>query len=158
MAASSAAPGGEHPGALRMRDAKLHDAAAVSRMIEALGYPCDLSEAERRIRRVNASPRQALVVAEFREAVAGLICLDFMFYLPLGRESCRITALVVDERFRKHGVGRELLRYAESAARREGAARVELTTAAHRTDAHEFYRHCGFEQASLRFVKRLGDA
>lgn len=141
-----------------MRDAKLHDASAVSRMIEALGYPCDLAEAERRIRRVNASPRQALVVADMGELVCGLLSLDFMFYLPLGRETCRITALVVDERCRKHGVGRELLRYAESAARREGAARIELTTAESRTDAHEFYRRCGFEQASLRFVKRLLDA
>ncbi len=158
MSASIAGPSADDPAALRMRDAKLHDASAVARMIEALGYPCDLAEAERRIRRVNASPRQALVVAEMRAVVCGLISLDFMFYLPLGRETCRITALVVDERFRKHGVGRELLRYAETAARREGAARVELTTAESRTDAHEFYRHCGFEQASLRFVKRLLDA
>ena len=141
-----------------MRDAKLHDAATVSRLIEVLGYPCDLAEAERRIRRVNASPRQALVIADWQDAGCGLLSLDFMFYLPLGRETCRITALVVDERFRKHGVGRELLRYAEQAARREGAARVELTTAESRTEAHEFYRRCGFEQASLRFVKRLGDA
>ncbi len=141
-----------------MRDARLRDAATVSRLIEALGYPCDLAEAERRIRRVNASPRQALVIADWQDAGCGLLSLDFMFYLPLGRETCRITALVVDERFRKHGVGRELLRYAEQAARREGAARVELTTAESRTEAHEFYRRCGFEQASLRFVKRLGDA
>ena len=88
-----------------MRDAKLRDAATVSRLIEALGYPCDLAEAERRIRRVNASPRQALVIAELGDVACGLLSLDFMFYLPLGRETCRITALVVDERFRKHGVG-----------------------------------------------------
>jgi GNAT superfamily N-acetyltransferase len=158
MAASIVPTGADLHGGLRVRDAKLHDAAAVSRMIEELGYPCDLAEAERRIRRVNANPRQALVVAEWRDVVCGLISLDFMFYLPLGRETCRITALVVDQRHRKHGVGRELLRYAEHAAVREGAARIELTTAESRTEAHEFYRHCGFEQASIRFVKRLGDA
>lgn len=158
MSATIAPAGGDHPGALRLRDAKLTDAATVSRLIEALGYPCDVAEAERRIRRVNASPRQALVIADWRDTGCGLLSLDFMFYLPLGRESCRITALVVDERFRKLGVGRELLRYAEHAARREGAARVELTTAESRTEAHAFYRRCGFEQSSLRFVKRLGDA
>ena len=158
MAASVAAPGAEQRGGVRIRDVKLRDAGAVSRLIEALGYPCDVAEAERRIRRVNASPRQALVVAEMRDQVCGLLSLDFMFYLPLGRESCRITALVIDEHCRKHGIGREMLRYAESAARREGSARIELTTAESRTDAHEFYRRCGFEQASLRFVKRLGDA
>jgi GNAT superfamily N-acetyltransferase len=158
LGASVVPSGKDQHGGLRLRDAKLHDAAAVARLIEALGYPCDTAEAERRIRRVNASPRQALVVAEWKDAVCGMISLDFMFYLPLGRETCRITALVVDDRFRGHGIGRELLRYAESAARREHAARVELTTAASRTDAHAFYRHCGFEQSSLRFVKALGDA
>ena len=158
MGASVAPAGKDHHGGLRFRDAKLHDASAVSRLIEALGYPCDPTEAERRIRRVNASPRQALVVAEWKDAVCGLISLDFMFYLPLGRETCRITALVVDDRFRKHGIRRELLRYAENASRRENAARLELTTAAARTEAHAFYRQCGFEQSSLRFVKQLGDA
>ena len=150
MGASVAPADKDHHGGLRFRDAKLHDAGAVSRLIEALGYPCDLAEA--------ASPRQALVVAEWKDAVCGLVSLDFMFYLPLGRETCRITALVVDDRFRKHGIGRELLRYAENASRRENAARLELTTAASRTDAHAFYRRCGFEQSSLRFVKQLCDA
>jgi len=156
---TSVAPASSEPdAALRIRDVKLHDAAAVSRLIEAMGYPCDLTEAERRIRRVNASPRQALMVAEMNNTVCGLLSLDFMFYLPLGQESCRITALVVDERFRKHGVGRAMLRHGESAARREGSARIELTTAESRTEAHEFYRRCGFEQSSLRFVKRLGNS
>jgi GNAT superfamily N-acetyltransferase len=140
-----------------MRDAKLHDAAAVQRLLEALGYPCDEPDAERRIRRVNASPRQSLIVAEMKEQVIGMISLDFMFYLPLGRETCRITALVVDERFRKQQIGRELLRFAEGIARREGALRIELTTAAQRTDAHRFYAASGYSQSSLRFVKNLSE-
>ncbi len=140
-----------------MRDAKLHDAASVQRLLEALGYPCDEPDAERRIRRVNASPRQSLIVAEMKEQVIGMISLDFMFYLPLGRETCRITALVVDEGFRKQQIGRELLRFAESLARREGALRIELTTAAQRTDAHRFYTASGYAQSSLRFVKNLSE-
>jgi GNAT superfamily N-acetyltransferase len=140
-----------------MRDAKLHDAAAVQRLLEALGYPCDAADAERRIRRVNASPRQSLIVAELKEQVIGLISLDFMFYLPLGRETCRITALVVDEGFRKQQIGREMLRFAEGIARREGALRIELTTAAQRTDAHRFYTSSGYAQSSLRFVKNLSE-
>lgn len=141
-----------------MRDAKLHDAKAVQRLLESLGYPCDEADAERRIRRVNASPRQSLIVAEQKEHVIGMISLDFMFYLPLGRETCRITALVVDESFRKQQVGRDLLRFAEGIARREGAVRIELTTAAQRTDAHRFYAASGYSQSSLRFVKNLCEA
>lgn len=143
---------------VRFREAKLADAPHLARLIEALGYPCEVGEAERRIRRVNASPRQALILAEIDREVCGLLALDFMFYLPLGRDTCRITALVVDESQRKHGIGRALLRHAEAVARREGVARIELTTAEHRVEAHAFYVRCGYEQSSLRFVKRLGDA
>ncbi|MDZ4811229.1 MAG: GNAT family N-acetyltransferase [Pseudomonadota bacterium] len=150
-------PGGKTT-SWRMRDAKLHDAIAVQRLLESLGYPCDEADAERRIRRVNASPRQSLIVAEQKEQVIGMISLDFMFYLPLGRETCRITALVVDENFRKQQVGRDLLRFAEGIARREGAIRIELTTAAQRTDAHRFYAASGYSQSSLRFVKNLCEA
>ncbi len=156
----SAAPA-EHignPAELRIRDVKLRDASAVCRLLGALGYPCEESDAERRIRRVNASPRQSLVVAELNEQVVGMISLDFMFYLPLGRETCRITALVVDQHVRKQNIGRALLRFAEGAARREGATRIELTTAAQRTDAHRFYTASGYVQSSLRFVKNLGEA
>lgn len=143
---------------VRFRDAKLADAPAVAALIEALGYPCELGEAERRIRRVNASPRQALILAVVGDTIGGLISVDYMFYLPLGRDTCRITALVVDSRFRNHGVGRALLRHAESLARRENVARIELTTAGHRHEAHAFYTKCGYERSSVRFVKPLGDA
>lgn len=157
--ASAAPPGNASiDGRALMRDVKLRDAAAVCRLLEALGYPCDEEDAERRIRRVNASPRQSLIVAELRDQVIGMISLDFMFYLPLGRETCRITALVVDEHHRKRQVGRDLLRFAETLARREGATRIELTTAAQRTDAHRFYAASGYAQSSLRFVKNLSEA
>lgn len=37
-----------------------------------------------------------------------------------------------------------------------GAARIELTSAAHREEAHAFYRACGYTESALRLLKRLG--
>jgi len=56
------------------------------------------------------------------------------------------------------GIGRELLQAAETWARQAGAARIEVTSAAHREAAHAFYRARGYSDGSMRFVKRLGDA
>ena len=86
-----------------------------------------------------------------------LLALDLMYYLPLGARTCRITALVVSDSEQRRGVGRLLLREAEHRARQAGAARIELTSATHRHEAHEFYRACGFGESALRFLKRLGD-
>lgn len=140
---------------LRIRSAELRDALAVARLLDALGYPCAPAEAEQRILRIKTMARQSLAVAELDENVVGMISLDFMFYLPLGQETCRITSLVVDPHFRNRKIGRTLLRFAESTARQEQALRIELTTAAQRTEAHKFYAAAGYAQSSLRFVKNL---
>jgi len=55
------------------------------------------------------------------------------------------------------GVGRRLLREVESICRRYGVRRIEVTSNASRTDAHAFYRQCGYLDGSARFVKSLGD-
>jgi GNAT superfamily N-acetyltransferase len=81
-----------------------------------------------------------------------------MYYLPLGTTTCRITALVVTSDAQGRGLGRQLLREAERRARAGGAARLELTSGSQRTDAHAFYRACGYGDGTVRFIKRLGAA
>ena len=109
------------------------------------------------IEKTQASARQALILARSRGVACGLLALDFMYYLPLGTTTCRVTALVVAEDAQGQGVDRLLLRDAERRARLGGAARLEVTSAGHRTDAHAFYRACGFTEGAVRFVKLLGD-
>ena len=141
-----------------IRPAVPEDAPGVSILLEALGYPCTPDEAAIRLVNLREEPEQQLWIAlEHGEAIA-MIAIDIRYYLPLGARTCRITALVVLEEFHGKGIGKRLLREAETKARQAGATRVELTTALHRDQAHQFYRACGYENASLRFVKRLGDA
>jgi len=141
-----------------LRCAGLLDADDVAALLCELGFPCDEEDAARRIRTILDNDRQALVVARVDGAVAGLVALDFMYYLPLDTLTCRITALVVSASARGQGLGRQLLREAERRARTGGAARLELASGSQRTDAHAFYRACGFGDGTVRFIKRLGDA
>lgn len=66
------------------------------------------------------------MVARRDGAVVGLIALDFMYYLPLGTTTCRVTALVVTPTAQGLGIGRALLKEAERRAQSGGAARIEL--------------------------------
>lgn len=141
-----------------LRNAVMADADDVARLLEELGYPCDLRDAVDRIASILANDRQVLVVARHGGAVCGLVALDFMYYLPLGTTTCRITALVVLPDARGCGVGRHLLLEAERRARAGGAARIELTSGVQRNEAHAFYRACGYSNGSVRFVKPLGSA
>ena len=141
---------------LDLRSATLADADDVAELLAALGYPCDREDAGERIHAIIANDRQALVLARDAGAVCGLIALDFMYYLPLGTTTCRITAMVVTPEAQGRGLGRQLLREAERRARIGGAARLEITSGSQRTDAQAFYRACGYSDGTLRFVKHLG--
>jgi GNAT superfamily N-acetyltransferase len=141
-----------------LRSASLIDADDVATLLSELGYPCDTRDAALRIDAILDNDRQALVVARCEGVVRGLIALDFMYYLPLDTTTCRITALVVTASAQGRGLGRQLLREAERRARTGGAARLEITSGSQRVDAHAFYKACGYSDATVRFIKRLGDA
>jgi GNAT superfamily N-acetyltransferase len=66
-----------------------------------------------------------------------------------------ITALVVAERARGLGVGRQLVDRAIDTARLWGCTRLIVTTHVRRADAHAFYEHIGFELTGRRYVKTL---
>jgi ribosomal protein S18 acetylase RimI-like enzyme len=153
--ASATPPGLPEP---LIRPATIEDARDVGQLLVVLGYPCDDAEAGKRIQAVGDDDNQRLLVADVHGGLLGLVAYDLMYYLPLGVLTCRITALAISEAAQRRGLGRALLREAETRARAAGAARIELTTAKQRVQAHDFYRACGYEELSLRFMKRLGDA
>ena len=147
---------GHSPLGTDLRSAMIADADDVARLLTELGYPCEIDEAAERIDAIAANDRQALVLARREGAVCGLVALDFMYYLPLGTITCRVTALVVTPTAQGLGIGRQLLKEAERRARGGGASRIELTSGSQRTEAHAFYRACGYKDSSVRFVKQLG--
>ena len=143
-------------GTLDLRNASLMDADDVAELLSMLGYPCERDEASERIHAIIGNERQALILARHAGAVCGLIALDFMYYLPLGTTTCRVNALVVTSTAQGLGIGRALLKEAERRARMGGAARIELASGSQRTEAHAFYRACGYSDGTVRFVKSLG--
>ena len=120
-----------------LRRATEDDAAGVAKLLAELGYECTPADAMERIREMSGEDHQALIVADLH----GELC-----------------ALVVGDEYRHFGLGRVLLREAEQVARQHGAARIEVTTAGHRHEAHDFYRACGYAESSVRFMKPLGEA
>ena len=147
---------GPHPFGTDLRSAMIADADDVARLLTELGYPCEIDDAAERIDAIAANDRQALVLARRDGAVCGLIALDFMYYLPLGTITCRVTALVVTPTAQGLGIGRQVREEAERRARTGGASRIERASGSQRTEAHAFYRACGYKDSSVRFVKLLG--
>lgn len=134
---------------LTVREATAADAAAVAELLDQLGYPMSVEEARRRLDRDG----DRVLLAESTGDVVGLLALAVQLPIARARPLARITAMVVRDSKRRHGVGRSLMERAEELARAAGCEGIELTSGIRpeRDDAHRFYESLGYERSAYRF-------
>jgi GNAT superfamily N-acetyltransferase len=142
---------------IEVRPCTPEDAAAVSTLLGELGYEVSSEAAAERVRRLNETGADPTFIADERGQALGLIALHRCHMIQYRTAVARITALVVDQRARRRGIGRLLVDHALRWAEQRGCELVELTSALNRAEAHAFYRDLGFEPNSLRFRKSLGN-
>jgi GNAT superfamily N-acetyltransferase len=101
-----------------------------------------------------ADPRCHLLVLEDGGEVRGT-CV--VYILPnLSHRAARwgvVENVVVEEAFRSHGYGEQLMAEAERLAREAGCYRLSLMSNARRLDAHRFYERIGFDPSHQGFTK-----
>src|ERR1700676_5561696 len=140
---------------LTVRDARLNDAPKLSAVACELGYKTTGVEMAKRLETVLKDPRYKTFVAEIGEKLCGMIgTVSHSSYLH-NDPSGRIIALIVSNKMRKRGVGRELVAAAEKDFRRRKITRVTLTTRVKREEAHRFYEKLGYARTGFRFGKNL---
>ena len=137
-----------------IREGAPPDAAEIARLFVELGHPATVEEVEARFPAFRAAGRTVLV-AEGRDGLLGVLTLGAMWVLHRPKPVGRLSALVVDGRWRGRGLGRELVRAGEARLRAEGCGLVEVTSNNRRGEAHAFYRALGYELTSSRFAKPL---
>ena len=109
------------------------------------------------IQRFMQSPDHAVLVAERRGDVLGLISLNIRRTLLNPRPVALIDELVVADSARGMGVGRQLIAEAVRYARQQGCCELEVGTERANTAAQAFYRECGFDQEHVLLEMELDD-
>ena len=142
---------------IQVRPCAPEDAAAVSALLGELGYEVTPEAAAERLRRLNETGWDPTFIANEDGQALGLLALHRCHMIQYPTAVARITALVVDQRARRRGIGRVLVDNALRWAEQRGCELVELTSALNRVEAHAFYRDLGFEPNSLRFRKLLSN-
>lgn len=103
-------------------------------------------------RKIDADPRQLLMVAEQDGEVVGTFQLTEIQHLAFGGgRSAVIEAVHVRADLRSRGLGAAMMRWAIDEARRRGCMRVQLTSNKDRQDAHRFYQRLGFSRSHEGF-------
>jgi len=140
---------------ITVRAATAADSQAIAALVAELGYPAAAAEIPGRLAALGESRQTLALVADIGADVIGLATAHVLSTIHAPAPVALLTALVVLQRARGSGAGRQLVERVESWARDEGAVRIAVTSGSQRADAHAFYRRIGYEQTGLRFAKKL---
>jgi GNAT superfamily N-acetyltransferase len=138
-----------------VREVRIADATRIAELLGQLGYPSEEEAVRRRLERLERSGADITWVAEVDGEVVGLVGIHVSQVLAYDGDAAKVSEIVVDDRYRRQGIGARLMELAEDEARRRGCVVLFLTTAERRRDAHAFYRKLGFEETGRRFAKSL---
>ena len=129
---------------LKIRRARLSDAARLAELSGQLGYPASRGEIVQRMERMRPTALHAVFVAESEKLVTGWLHVSVtpLLEVPLRAE---VNGLVVDEKQRSAGTGAKLLQVAERWAAEKGCKSVSVRSNVMRERAHEFYLRNGYE-------------
>ncbi|MEE9509949.1 MAG: GNAT family N-acetyltransferase [Candidatus Bathyarchaeia archaeon] len=96
-----------------------------------------------------------LVVAEQQNRVIGFGSLSRKINLWTEGMLGHIDELVVDDREQQRGIGTIILNYIIERGLQLGCRRIELDSAYHRKQAHQFYQRKGFVNRAILFSKQV---
>lgn len=138
---------------LILRDYIPSDIESLAILTTELGYPTTVSEMETRLVEISKDPNCRTIVAEEGEQIVGY--MGMLKSASWEHNECfvRIQALIVKSEYRKNGIGKSLIEFAEFWGRELGARSIVLNCGnrAVRDSAHRFYPSVGFEAKSIGY-------
>jgi len=140
-----------------IRTARLDDAAELARLFTELGHPATEVEIRERWSAWEANGNVSFVIDGANGDLIATAILHQTVVLHRPKPIGRISALIVDARYRGTGIGRALVDAAERLFADAGCGMVEITSNMRRADAHAFYQHLGYELTSARFAKSISN-
>jgi predicted N-acetyltransferase YhbS len=139
---------------MTVRTANLQDVAAIARLSDELGYPCDATAIETRVQKVAARKDHLLLVAQDdRGEVCGWLHAFGADYIEAGFR-VEIAGLVVAKAAQRSGVGSRLVGATEQWAREIGAEFMSVRSNINRAESHPFYQKLGYELKKTQQVYR----
>jgi GNAT superfamily N-acetyltransferase len=136
-----------------IRPAAATDSTYIADLLGELGFPASAESIPARLAALAAERVSIALVAERESLVVGVITVHSFASIHDDRPVAWITTLAVSTAVRKGGVGRALVRAAESWATSRGCVRISVTAALHRAVAHKFYERLGDLHSGRRYTK-----
>jgi GNAT superfamily N-acetyltransferase len=102
--------------------------------------------------KMSKMPGYRLLVAEEDDTIVGTTVVAVLPGIAHGTSPFAVVEyVVVDENYRRKGIGKLLMDYVKDIAGEAGCYKIMLTSDNRRVEAHEFYRSLGFEASAHGF-------
>ena len=139
----------------KIREATIADAEGIYILnCDEMGYDFPIEHTKERLIKLLSSSSDKIFVVVAENRVVGYVhAIDYdVIYAPHMKN---IMGIAVAKDYKHNGIGTALLHAVENWAKQTGASGVRLVSGESRTDAHEFYRHCGYagEKKQINFKK-----
>jgi GNAT superfamily N-acetyltransferase len=131
------------------------DAERLAALMTQLGYPTGADAMRSRLTKILAREDFRTWIADVSGNVVAMAGVQLSPSYERDGTVGRLVAFVVDEAWRRLGIGALLLKEVEQRLSDGGIVRVVVNAANHRSDAHAFYRGLGYQANGLRFAKAL---
>ena len=151
-----------------IREAQASDIKAISHLLTAgaelhhqalplLHSPPDLAATEQFITHIVQDEQTHVLVGELDGHVAGFVQFRVMTSGPpmVIRSYVSVSSLVVQEAYRRQGLGQALMQHVHQWAEKHGLAEVDLNVYEFNTQAIEFYEKLGYQTISRRMKRNL---
>ena len=134
---------------MRIRPALLNDAGPIAVLATELGYPTSSDHMFSRLDVLLARDEHFIAIAESGASVVGWVAAEERMLLESGKRA-EIVGLVVATHVRRSGIGRALVREAESWASRRGLGVIGVRSNVVRAEAHPFYESLGYARTKTQ--------
>jgi GNAT superfamily N-acetyltransferase len=142
---------------MKIREACSSDIPRLAYLMGQLGYSTSVEQMKMRFDKISAELSYHTLVIEVEGKVVGMSSLCTGIFYEMDGIYVRIVAFVVDDTYRKKGLGKLLLAKSEEWARSKGAVGIVLNSGnrTERIAAHAFYKAMGYQEKSAGFAKQL---
>jgi GNAT superfamily N-acetyltransferase len=126
-----------------IREAVIADADALARLSNQLGYAITIAGTFQNLESILPDQNQTVLVAFHDGKVVGWIHV-FLATRVESTPFCEIGGLVVDDQYRRMGIGKLLIERIKPWCSNKGGRIIRVRSNVKRIEAHEFYSQLGF--------------
>ena len=134
-----------------VREADFKDVNDIARLSNQLGYAITALATLQNLEAINNHPYEAVFVAVNEGKCVGWIHVFHTTRLESG-SFCEIGGLVVDDQYRRSGIGKLLVDHIKPWCVNKGTSSLRVRSNIKRKEAHEFYSRLGFNESKQQKI------